>query len=75
MLRDKKGAVVTLDSISYVDFSLSKLEVPDNNLEEFTASNTKIIYDVNNPAYNSKENYEEAQKYISFKNTRSRVSQ
>lgn len=74
VIRDKNDAVVTLDSVSYVDFELQKLEIPDDPLLEFTVGNTKTIYDANDSRFSSLANYKEAQKYISFQATRSRVA-
>jgi len=74
VLKDKNDRVVTLDNISYVDFELSKLEIPLDGDSEFTAGNTQTIFDIDDPSYNSPADFNEANKYISFNNTRSRVS-
>jgi len=73
VIRDKNGAVVTLDSTSYIDFQLEKLEIPDDNLSEFTEGNSVTIYDANSSNLGGKQQHEAAQKYLSFRDARSRA--
>jgi len=48
-LEDKDGTVVRLDSASYVDFALTKVEVPKDPLKQFDANNTQVLFDSSNP--------------------------
>lgn len=63
---DNEERLAFFDSHSYVKHELTRLDIPRNSEEEFTGANVQTIYDINNPAKNSDEDYKNAQKYIAF---------
>ncbi len=73
-VRDKDDNLVAFDNISYVDFRLKRLEIPLDTDQEFGGNNIQVIYDEADTAKSSKQDYQAAQKYIRFRESRSRVS-
>ena len=72
-LEDNEGKTFRLDNASYVNFELVKVEVPLDAAEEFTWSNTKVIFDASIPELSTNEAREEAGKYVGFQDTQMRV--
>lgn len=73
-VQDSDDNLVTFDNISYVDFRLKRLEIPRDTDREFSGDNIEVIYDREDISKNTAKDYEAAQKYISFRESRSRVS-
>lgn len=66
---------MTLDSVSYVDFKLTKVEVPVDSLSEFDRSNTRVIYDVAIPELATQDARKLAAQYVNYTDVRTRVVQ
>jgi len=68
---DNDDEIAFFDNNSYIEHELIRLEIPDDSEVEFTQSNTRLIYDRDEK--NSPEDYENAQRYISFNSSAPRA--
>lgn len=75
-LLNASGSVISFDSISNIKFELLKLEIPQDQNNPISDTNKKVIFDKTNiekSSLNDDAAYNEAMKYISFRDISIRV--